>query len=191
MKYCIWRVSQTDDELLRAAFQQANAQRRARILALKTAQAQRQCLCADALARKMLAEECRIAPECLQFDRDENGKPFLRNFDIHFNLSHSGDYVLCAIHKQLIGADIEALREVKPSLSARICTKEEAAWCGEDSAKLLQVWTAKEAYLKYLGIGLRIAPREIAVIHDGKLSFPNVTLKSQLFEQYALSIVYD
>lgn len=190
MKYCIERISLTDSEIMRESFRQADEARKARVLALKTVQAQKQCLCADALARRMLSEECRVAPQHLRFIRDENGKPFLQNFNIHFNISHSGDFVLCALHSKPIGADIESIRVVKPSLFSRICTSDEEAWCAADTKKLLQLWTAKEAYLKYLGIGLRCAPNEISVLHSGTLSLPDLALESQLCDQYAASIVY-
>ena len=39
---------------------------------------------------------------------DENGKPSFRDHpEIHFSLSHSGDYVMCAISDSPIGCDIE------------------------------------------------------------------------------------
>ena len=40
-----------------------------------------------------------------------NGKPVYRNSDIHFNLSHAGNYVVCAVSDKAVGVDIERQRK--------------------------------------------------------------------------------
>src|ERR1700749_3492577 len=42
-----------------------------------------------------------------------NGKPLLERTGVSFNISHSGDYVVCAMtDQQQIGVDIEKIEEV-------------------------------------------------------------------------------
>ena len=46
-----------------------------------------------------------FTPDMLE--RTEDGKPFIPGLaDIHFNLSHSGDYIACAFSDQEVGLDL-------------------------------------------------------------------------------------
>lgn len=89
----------------------------------------------------------------------EFGKPSLAEGGICFSLSHSGNYGVCAVYHKEVGIDIEQVREVRPALIANICTeKERRALEGlapsEREKRFYQIWTAKESYLKYLGVGI-------------------------------------
>lgn len=188
--YHVVRVSAARDTDLRQWFSEADASRQTQILHFTRTLAQKQCLCADHLIREMLAAR-GISPI---FSRDGNGKPVLLNAPLHFNLSHSGDFVACAVYEHPVGIDIEALRDVSPTLLKRICTAQERAYiCADnsfDSARLLQVWTAKEAYLKYLGCGLHGDMREIEVVRCGVPTLEGRFLHTVLTAEYALSLVY-
>ncbi len=187
----VTRVSAALDTDLRQWFSEADAQRQAQILRFTRTDARKQCLCADHLLRQMLAER-GISP---LFARDANGKPFLTNAPLHFNLSHSGDFAACAVAQRPIGIDIEAVRQVSPSLAERICTAGEREWVyaggGFDSTRLLQVWTGKEAYLKYLGCGLRRDPKDIDVVSGGSFLLDGLRLHSVQNAEYVLSVVYE
>jgi serine/threonine protein phosphatase PrpC len=43
------------------------------------------------------------------FDRNENGKPFLVGYDVHFSISHTEGLVTCAISDKPIGVDAEKI----------------------------------------------------------------------------------
>ena len=99
--------------------------------------------------------------------RSEQGKPhFPDHPDLHFNLSHSGNYALCALDEHPVGVDIELIRPHHPRLSQRICSAEELAWLDGQEAPLsalCQLWARKEALVKYHGTGLTIPLRDICV----------------------------
>ncbi len=89
----------------------------------------------------------------------EWGKPSLKGGGICFSLSHSGNYGVCAVYHKEVGIDIERVREVPPKLVSNICTKaEKRALEGIGAEELkdsfFRIWTAKESYLKYLGVGI-------------------------------------
>lgn len=184
MKFEICRVSETDDEALRAAYFLADADRRAKIRSLKSETAQRQCLCAEGLKRKMLSEASGLAASELKFSLDANGKPVLTNAAVQFNLSHSGDFVLCAVDEHPVGVDIEAVRQISPKLIERVCSSEESAFVRGDSSRFLRIWTAKEAIVKQSGVGLHGDLREISVMDRSDLS-----VYSEATADYVLSIV--
>jgi len=92
---------------------------------------------ADAL--KSLAAElllCRFAlPKiglqiaCPLFTHNEYGKPALANYpQIHFNLSHAGNLVVCAIDKFPVGIDVEEIQPVDLAIAQSFCTQEELSW---------------------------------------------------------------
>ena len=92
-----------------------------------------------------------------------------------------------------IGADIEALRPIRPALAKRVCTPEELRYIsagGEfDSARFLAVWTAKEAYLKYRGTGICGDLRKIETIYAEQSPLQNYHCLRERTEEYVFTIV--
>lgn len=86
------------------------------------------------------------------------GKPYFKNSEWFFSISHTNNHVFCAISKSEIGIDAEELdRKVNLSIAKRILSSEELAEFEDQSNQkeaLLKFWVMKEAYLKYTGTGL-------------------------------------
>ena len=77
-----------------------------------------------------------------------NGKWVADN--CYLSLSHTDGYVAAAVSDLPVGVDIErADRKLPTGLIARIaCGKETTLYATPDNARLLQLWTAKEAIFK-------------------------------------------
>ena len=92
---------------------------------------------------------------------DKFGKPYFEKGLLHFNLSHSGNYVIAAVSKYDIGIDIQRVRADKHRIAEKNFLPEECAYINavEDEhvrqQRFCEIWTVKEAYLKEKGIGLR------------------------------------
>ena len=76
----------------------------------------------------------------------------------HFNLSHSGKYVVLAIADQEVGIDIERVRPYHEATAKKIFSNEiqnaMSELCGEEKDRIFtQLWTELEAKLKVKGIG--------------------------------------
>ena len=125
----------------------------------------RRCLCAG-LALLDALEERGIRPSALL--KTQDGKPFLeKDPELHFNLSHSGNYAVCAVSEQEVGIDIQVIQEPKDSLLKYCCTEQEVKRIRESvspAAAFTAVWSWKEAFMKMTGQGLRIPPKEIEVL---------------------------
>ncbi len=94
------------------------------------------------------------------------GKPFWKEFDIHFNLSHCKDAVACALSDHEIGIDVESIVPYNPSVSKRICSPSEYEHLIESENKdveLIHLWTAKEAVSKWSGKGLALMFSDITL----------------------------
>ncbi len=103
--------------------------------------------------------------------------------NIQFNLSHSQDLAIYGVMlDRPLGIDVEYLRPLKDTLSLAkrwFTPKEYTEICqSPDPTKtFFQFWTAKEAYLKATGAGLRhLSQIEVVTKEDGSLqlqAFPN------------------
>lgn len=105
------------------------------------------------------------------FFRTSHGKPYLKNENIFFNISHSGSLVVCAISEHECGADIEILRDYNDKTAKRVCNENEYAKVSESSDKsvaFLEIWTRKEAFLKFTGTGLSVILNAIDTLSDPK-----------------------
>ena len=93
-----------------------------------------------------------------------HGKPYLRNSDLHFNVSHSGDLRVLAVATREVGVDVEVLRDrgdvrelaavgLPPEQAAQVAAAPEA----ERDLLFHRLWVRHEARLKCHGVGL-VAP---------------------------------
>ncbi|MCI8464356.1 MAG: 4'-phosphopantetheinyl transferase superfamily protein [Lachnospiraceae bacterium] len=99
--------------------------------------------------------------------RTKRGKPYFpEQPDLHFSISHSGDFWVCAFSERPVGVDIQKhvkrAGESQTQAAARLARMaerffhpEETAWVMEYPYKrFFQIWTAKESYVKYTGEGI-------------------------------------
>ena len=122
-----------------------------------------------------------FTPDMLE--HTEDGKPYIPDLShVHFNLSHSGDYIACAFSDEEVGLDLQEHCRTHTSIvriARRFFSVKEyeaiLALPAEDSSDgpghpintadpdnsasrlplFYRFWSIKEAYLKYLGCGLR------------------------------------
>lgn len=83
--------------------------------------------------------------------REEGGKPFFPDYPaLCFNLSHSYGAVVCALHDEAVGVDIEKIRSAPRRLAG-----------GMDDRAFFLSWTAKEATVKRRGQGVGALLRDM------------------------------
>lgn len=169
----LWRcaLDQAPEDRLVTAL---DAAERARAARLVHEVHRRRYLAAHAVLRALLADATGEAPDRLQFCDDAHGKPQLTHpAGWQFNLSHSEDLALIAMQPGAtpIGVDVEVIRPVEDALALarrHYTANEQAAVAAaaDDVARqiaFLRVWTRKEACLKAVGLGLRLAPSAFEV----------------------------
>jgi 4'-phosphopantetheinyl transferase len=121
--------------------------------------------------RSRLGQLCRQHPAELVFGTGPQGKPFLQNHAVHFNLSHSRDLAVLAISRTgPVGIDVEGIdRQVDIAGLAQTClTPHEAAVLdglpkADRAHRFFAFWTAKEARMKLTGEGMSLHPHEIVL----------------------------
>lgn len=113
----------------------------------------------------------RDVPIC----RETHGKPVLKDCtNLFFNISHSGDYAVCAVSKQPVGIDIERIGAYQPNVARRVCSDAEQKLLEqcEDPARLFyRLWTLKESYVKLTGTGISVPLSQItfSFLADGRV----------------------
>lgn len=132
---------------------------------------QQKWLFARAMLRRVLSSYLSCTPLDITFEMNAHGKPFVRDSDVKFNLSHADDCVLIGVTLQHdIGVDVEKARENKDviALSKRFFSPSEflaIQSAAEPQATFYRCWTCKEAFIKATGLGLSfgLSDFEIAV----------------------------
>jgi 4'-phosphopantetheinyl transferase len=85
--------------------------------------------------------------------KDEKGAPWPVNGN-YWSLSHKPEYVAAVVSKDKVGIDIEEMRPRAESLFAYVASEEEWELKERSWDTFFRYWTAKEAILKVIGIGI-------------------------------------
>lgn len=102
-----------------------------------------------------------------------HGKPYVKNRpDIHFNLSHSGDYVLAVFAPVDVGCDVQQVTQDTRSkrIAARFFTEKEQMAIA-DGMDFYRIWVRKESYIKCTGDGMACDLRSFSVEEEKNIHF--------------------
>lgn len=175
--------------------QEVSPYRRQKIALLKHKKDKNRSLGA-ALSLNAALKTYGLEERSMEYDLEEQGKPVFRYYpEIHFSLSHSGDFAICSIGEVESGSDIEWVRSGKARLAERFFAEEELAWIrkaastGEQEDRMFRIWTMKESFLKVTGFGMSLPLKEFAVVmeDEGAISLRhNVNEKTYFMKEYSL-----
>ena len=120
------------------------------------------------LLKAALVERIPHCPDQLRFEYGKYGKPYLKNAALQFSLSYTHRAYIIALSDDEIGADIERLRTAKPHVASRCFTDAENSYLYQNmelfDQRFYELWTQKEAYLKYTGEGFYRSPKSVDVL---------------------------
>ena len=148
-----------DKQRFNECFSVASPQRKEKIKKLQTEKDKILCLGADVVIKEILKNQTVFKETDIKYDG--LGKPFLKNSHgetAHISISHSGEFVMCAVSDSVVGADIEKIREVNLKTADKsFCENERKYVFSQENAKnaFFKIWTLKESYVKAVGTGIR------------------------------------
>lgn len=156
------------EEVFRHFFCCLSRERQQKIEAIKAAGGRRSSLGAWALVDHGLQQLYGLCGRDVTIAYGAHGKPYVKNeLDIHFNLSHSGDYVLTVFAPTEVGCDIQQTTQGTRNerIAARFFTEAEqqALAAGMD---FYRIWARKESYIKCIGDGMARDLRSFSVVED-------------------------
>ena len=102
-------------------------------------------------ALKVSAEKSGVTLDKLL--KDENGAPCPVNGN-YWSISHKPEYVTAVVSKDKVGIDIEEMKPRDELLFARVASDKEWELKERSWDTFFRYWTAKEAILKVIGIGI-------------------------------------
>lgn len=120
-------------------------------------------------AKRLLAEATGAAPARLAVLNEPSGAPYAEldgtRVPLCLSISHRGDLGLAALAaapRVPLGADLETIEPRDPALARQFFTDAEIAAATTDLL-VARTWSAKEAVLKALGVGLRVDTRSVEI----------------------------
>lgn len=120
--------------------------------------------------------------------------------DVSYNLSHSGNYVMCAYSTRpgaRVGCDLEMLGEFREKTARRFFCQEEYAYILKEEREeerrnlFYRFWVLKESFLKATrrGMGLDTRSFQIGWDEDGRpvlAKKPDEYLEAYFYQEYAV-----
>lgn len=199
----VWKIH-LDRPLAPGGWRSLSDAERERARRLGSARERHRFMVAHAALRAVLGEVCGVRAARLAFHTEDGGRPYVTlphgrvatGFNLShgrgapdFNLSHSEEWALVAVAPpgSRVGVDVEWIREDLDCLAMagsmyqpeEVDRLREAAPSGLRTG-YFRLWTAKEAYVKAVGVGLAglrdVLVREESTTQGAVLSPPGAAL---------------
>ena len=184
--YIVKVSSPIDKNTFQFLFEYAQPMKQERILRQKIKQNADNMLIGEILAKVVIKMIFGIDFVQQKFAYTEYGKPYLSDFPkVHFNISHSGEYVACVVSNKPVGVDIQEICEYNSAVAKRVCNDKELLQIENSldrASEFTKKWTQKEAALKMYGIGMMCS--------EFKNCLNAQVVKSTQFDNYWLSVCY-
>lgn len=144
-------------------------------------------LYADLLVRYQVCKIYNLRNAELSFSMNRYGKPYLETYqEFKFNISHTHNAIVIGVSNLEIGIDIEKIKLAHYDVAKNFFKKEEVEYIYSEvkgqEKRFYEVWTKKEAYIKYTGKGLNLALDSFNI-----LSLSKVEVKSYDISDYIIS----
>ncbi|MDF2876986.1 MAG: hypothetical protein K0S30_82 [Clostridia bacterium] len=190
--YAVKITDSKDNQLINTVVPRLSLEVQEKIKRLKRKEDKMRSVIGQLLIRTAVCEEL-CARKVLLIEKTPYGKPFLKEYpSIHFNLSHSGQWVVCVVHYLPVGIDIEKMEEIDLGFIKEILTQSEYRQIAnnpEEKIKELfyEIWVAKESAVKALGKGLYMPFNQFEFLWEDKkytVLPKDYTHRSLYFKQY-------
>ena len=113
------------------------------------------------MLKKILKEEYNI--DSFTIIKNEFGKPYLKDNQLYFSISHDIDTCAIAISSSEIGIDLEYLNYNERVINKYFYDAEKEIMAKSNNLKydFTKIWVKKEAYLKMKGTGLNFGKENV------------------------------
>lgn len=162
-----------------------STQRQKRVASYKRDEDKRLCLAATLLLDKALAEY-GLSEKNMRYAMNEYKKPYFENYEnLHFNLSHSGNYAAAVLSDSEVGCDIQKKENVDIRIAERFFSAGEAEYV-RNTDDFFRIWALKESFIKAVGRGLSIPIHSFCI--ENLDSNPYVLFENEMYSFIEKSI---
>ena len=191
MKYLIENINKINFNEINTLYENLSTKDKKNIDKIIDKKKKKQTIIGKILLKELLKENYKIDYDDITIRKNKNGKPYIKDKDIYYNISHSEDYVICVISDKRIGVDIEKIRKLNKNNIKFFATKKEQDYINEKdfNKRALRVYTLKEAYCKMLGKNMNIASKIEFDIKENTITHPNINIYTIAdIKEYIISI---
>jgi len=191
--YCLSLNNKIDRKVIDKLLELVDYEKKISILKYKKIQDMQNSLFSDLLSKYLIHKIYGIKFNRVKFMYNDYGKPLINcSEEIYFNISHSDNYIVCALDNKSIGIDIERVTNIDLKIADRFFTKEELEYIHlnkiDKIERFYEIWTMKESYIKAIGIGLSMPLNSFSVINDQSVTLYNN--QQYFFYKYNIDIHY-
>lgn len=170
MEYLIYDTEKLTDAEYEKWFSLMEKEKQEKVSRYKNINRRRCSVAGEMLVKEYIGKALQIIPESIKILQDNNGKPYIENCPIYFNISHCENILALAFSVEEIGIDIEKIKPISISVLKRFFSEKEQKYVlgnkfaeadfeNQDNKELherfYRVYTVKEAICKKSGIGIK------------------------------------
>lgn len=149
-----------NQELYKKAYEYVSPQRRRKADSYRFEKDKRLSLGAGLLLQYGLQQR-GLNSSSVCFKNGLYGKPYIDNSNLFFNISHSGEWVVCAVSDIEVGCDIEKIESANLSIAEKFFSPEEYSSIKhktktDQNLLFYRYWTLKESFIKATGLGMSV-----------------------------------
>ncbi len=135
----------------------------------------------------------------VEITEEAYGKPYLKEYSaFHYSLSHSGEWVACAVDTMPVGIDIQEMKSWRMTLAKRFFHEKEYNRLlalqefdiNRQTKEFYNMWTAKESAVKWSGRGISGGIQQLLTNADYKFIYDIDQKQKIKIRQYCVSENY-
>lgn len=195
MEYKIININDINKAEILNFYNNINSSKKIKIDKIRNKKRKIQSVLGEYLLKELL-KIYNISYSNINYIYNEEGKPYIKDYNIYFNISHSHDYVITVISNKEIGVDIEKIRKTNISIINRICTNKEKEYVLSSNIdiekRLFEIFTLKEAYFKMKGLNLNNLKSVEFIISNNNVTCNDNSINIKLLHiinDYIISII--
>ncbi|MGQ8872605.1 4'-phosphopantetheinyl transferase family protein [Paenibacillus sp. TSA_86.1] len=151
-----------------------------------------QSVIGELLTRIIFCKLLKLENKSLVFKKDDFNKPFLESAQgWDFNISHSGEWIVCVFSRHCVGVDLEQVKQRQLGIAQQYFSDDEyTSIINQDTSNQLihfyRILTLKESYIKATGKGLKIPLNSFCIKGDDYRFYmqANDSLPKAYFQHY-------
>lgn len=177
--YQLYTTFLYQSEVYERAMQILSEQEKIFICHIQTEKQRVLSLGAKLLLKYVLAKE---GIQQYEIEKGKHGKPFLKEKDLYFNISHTKSCVVCVVNDSIVGIDIETKTRNLPQYYEKILSHDEQIFLKSRKnfdMDFLRIWTMKESFVKMEGGRIFENPNHICMIEN--MDFRKMWQQKQCF----------